>query len=52
MLGCIFRHWILYIGNNLSNITLHLAKLKDYVFTDHTYAVNFNTVTTLTHTHS
>ena len=50
MLGCIFRHWILYIGNNLSNITLHLAKLKHYVFTDHTHAVNVNTVTTLTNT--
>jgi len=50
MLGCTFRHWILYIGNNLSNINLHLAKLKHYFFTDHTRAVNVNTVKTLTNT--
>ena len=48
MLGCIFRHWFLYKGNNLTNITLRLAKLIHYVFTDHTHAVNVNTVTTLT----
>jgi hypothetical protein len=50
MLGCKFRHCILYIENNLSNINLHLAKLKHYAFTDHTQAVKVNTITSLTHT--
>jgi len=47
MLGCTYRRWILYIGNNFSNVTLHLAILTLNVFTDHTHAISVNTVLTL-----
>ena len=50
MLGCSYRHWILYIGNNFSSVTLRLAKLTLNVFTDHTQAISFNTV--LPHRHT
>jgi len=44
MLSCKYRHWILYTGNNFSNVTLDLAKLILNVFTDHTHAINVNIV--------
>ena len=44
MLGCAYRHWVLYKENNLVNVTLHLAKLTLNVFTDHTHAISVNTV--------